>query len=157
MHDFSIFVLLIKHVGPCAKLDLAVPFTKACCMTPQIWPTVGHLATQALEALRKMRTETVQQAKEGKLMLEHLKTHRDNAARLRADMDNGERARASLQADIQAADADLARLHEVRPPCRLRAAAGLSMRFSCSPNIKQAMQGSCEEIMLTVSQHPCLC
>ncbi|KAK9845385.1 hypothetical protein WJX81_005219 [Elliptochloris bilobata] len=68
--------------------------------------------TKALEALRKLRTEKLQEAKEGKMMLEHLKTHRDNAARLHAEVANGERARTSLQADIRAADDDIARLRE---------------------------------------------
>lgn len=69
---------------------------------------------QALEALRKLRTDKVAAAKMMQMELKHLKTNKDNAERLRAEVDNGERARTSLQADIAAAGADLAQLHQVQ-------------------------------------------
>ena len=47
-------------------------------------PTLSHCAVwQALEALRKLRTEKVQETKELKLKLEHLRTHKENADELR--------------------------------------------------------------------------
>lgn len=46
---------------------------------------------QALEALRKLKTEKTAEAREFKLRLEHLKTHKDTAGRLRADVDAGNR------------------------------------------------------------------
>ncbi len=65
--------------------------------------------SQALEALRKLKAEKQQQAKEFKLRLEHLKTHKDNAGKLRKEEDgNKQRAResqdkiAQLQQDIEA-------------------------------------------------------
>ena len=46
---------------------------------------------QALEALRKLKSEKTAEAREFKLRLEHLKTHKDTAGRLRADVEAGNR------------------------------------------------------------------
>ena len=69
----------------------------------------GLRRSQALEALRKLKAEKLQQAKEFKLRLEHLKTHKNNADRLAEERDgNTQRAReaqdriAQLQQDIEA-------------------------------------------------------
>ena len=69
----------------------------------------AHEALQALEVLRKSKAEKLQEAKEFKLRLEHLKTHRNNADRLRKEKDgNTQRALeaqdkiAQLQQDIEA-------------------------------------------------------
>ena len=45
--------------------------------------------TKALDALRKLRTDKGGEVKEMKLRLEHLKTHRDTAAELRAKIAAG--------------------------------------------------------------------
>ncbi len=93
---------------------------------------------QALEALRKLRTDKVAAAKMMQMELKLLKTNKDNAERLRAEVDNGERARTSLQADITAAGADLAQLHRVqqghRGPgwCAVHSPAHFSEAPSCS-------------------------
>ncbi len=46
---------------------------------------------QALEALRKLRTEKVQEAKELKLRLEHTGTHMNAAAKLREQAGEGDK------------------------------------------------------------------
>ena len=63
---------------------------------------------QALEALRKLKAEKTQEGKEFKLRLEHLKTHKDTAGRLRTEVDvSTQRAReaqekiALLQREIE--------------------------------------------------------
>lgn len=53
-------------------------------------------AWQALEALRKLKSEKTAEAREFKLRLEHLKTHKDTAGRLRADVDAGNRRVAEI-------------------------------------------------------------
>ncbi len=69
---------------------------------------------QALEALRKLRTEKVAEVKEFKLRLDHLRTHKDTAARLRSDIEGGERQEAELSATISDIDGKLAELTQVR-------------------------------------------
>ena len=69
---------------------------------------------QALEALRKLRTEKMAEVKEFKLRLDHLRTHKDTAARLRKDVDGGERQEADLSATISDIDGKLADINQVR-------------------------------------------
>ena len=69
---------------------------------------------QALEALRKLRTEKMAEVKEFKLRLDHLRTHKDTAARLRKDIDGGERQEAELSATISDIDGKLAEITQVR-------------------------------------------
>lgn len=72
---------------------------------------------QALEALRKLRTEKMAEVKEFKLRLDHLRTHKDTAARLRKDIDGGERQEAELSTTISDIDGKLAEITQVR--CRV--------------------------------------
>lgn len=62
---------------------------------------------QALEALRKLRTEKVQEAKEMKLKLEHLKTHKDNADQLRQEIQEGKAKEETASAAINALEEQL--------------------------------------------------
>lgn len=70
---------------------------------------------QALEALRKLRLEKVQECKELKLQLEHLRTHKQAAHRLRSDVDQGGQREKALTAQIQALEAQLAEHSQVNP------------------------------------------
>ena len=55
-----------------------------------------------MEALRKLKTEKTQEAKEFKLRLEHLKTHKDTAGRLRTEVDvSTQRAREAQEKILQ--------------------------------------------------------
>ncbi|KAK9807149.1 hypothetical protein WJX73_000402 [Symbiochloris irregularis] len=63
--------------------------------------------TKALEALRKLRTEKVQEAKELKLKLAHLKTHKDTADGLKAEVQEGREKEASIVAQITSLDEQL--------------------------------------------------
>jgi hypothetical protein len=65
---------------------------------------------QALEGLRKLRTEKAAEAKEMRATLAHLSTHRETAARLRADAEGGAARAAELSAQISGADQQLAAL-----------------------------------------------
>lgn len=56
--------------------------------------------TKALEELRKLKTRQAQDAREMKLKLEHLKTHKDHAARLRAEAEEGRKKGEALQQEI---------------------------------------------------------
>lgn len=56
--------------------------------------------TKALDELRKMRSKQVQEAKEMRLKLETLKTHKDHAARLRTAVANGTNKVATLRSEI---------------------------------------------------------
>ena len=76
--------------------------------------SLEHHTAQALEALRKLKAEKLQEAKEFKLRLDHLKTHKDTAGRLRTEVDgNTQRARetqekiAQLQRDIEVPCCDI--------------------------------------------------
>ena len=62
-------------------------------MTADVW--------QALEALRKLRTEKVQEAREMKLKLEHLRTHKDNADQLRSEVQDGQSKEQAIVAQIK--------------------------------------------------------
>ena len=68
---------------------------------------------QALEALRKLRTEKVQEAKEMKLKLDHARTHKDNADQLRGQVQEGQAKEAALQKEIASLDQQMEQLQEV--------------------------------------------
>ena len=72
--------------------------------------TEGSL--QALEALRKLRTEKVQEAKELKLKLETTRTHKDNADSLRAEKQAGEAKAQRLVSQISGMN-DQLQTHDV--------------------------------------------
>ena len=55
----------------------------------QTWWLSCYGDSQALEALAKLKKEKTQEAKELKLKLENLRTHRDAAQKLRADVTQG--------------------------------------------------------------------
>ena len=74
---------------------------------------------QALEALRKLRSEKVAELKEFKLRLAHLATHRDTAARLRREVEGGQARIAELSAQISAIDQEAAALTQVSIACHL--------------------------------------
>ena len=69
---------------------------------------------QALEALRKLRTEKVQEAKEMRLKLEHLKTHKDNADSLKGERQEGQAKARALVAQIASLDDQLRSQDEVK-------------------------------------------
>ena len=71
------------------------------------------MSKQALEALRKLRTEKMAEVKEFKLRLDHLRTHKDTAARLRKDIEGGERQEAELSRTISDIDGKLAEINQV--------------------------------------------
>lgn len=73
----------------------------------------SKLAAQALEALRKLRTEKMAEVKEFKLRLEHLRTHKDNAARLRKEVQDGEAQERKLLDQIRAIEEQLTQLQQV--------------------------------------------
>ena len=75
------------------------------------------MRVQALEALRKLRTEKMAEVKEFRLRLDHLRTHKDTAARLRKDVNGGERQEAELSNTISDIDGKLAEIGQVR--CRV--------------------------------------
>ena len=66
-----------------------------------------HACMKALEALRKLRTEKVQEARELKLKLEHLKTHKDNADQLRGEVQQSRAKEAAVVAQITSLDEQL--------------------------------------------------
>ena len=78
---------------------------------------------QALEALRKLRTEKMAEVKEFRLRLDHLRTHKDTAARLRKDAAAGERQEAEHADTIRHIDAQLAEITKVQCHCSGRSAA----------------------------------
>ena len=69
---------------------------------------------QALEALRKLRTEKMAEVKEFRLRLDHLRTHKDNAARLRRDVEEGETQERKLLDHIRAVEEQLNQLQQAR-------------------------------------------
>ncbi len=73
---------------------------------------------QALEALRKLRTEKMAEVKEFKLRLDHLRTHKDTAARLRKDIDSGKRQETELADTIKDIDGKIAQINQVTPRFR---------------------------------------
>ena len=99
----------------------ATKYTKVCCWYEGIYFVVAssnatcrpQLAVQALEALRKLRTEKMAEVKEFKLRLEHLRTHKDNAARLRKEVQDGEAQERKLLDHIRAIEEQLTQLQQV--------------------------------------------
>ena len=71
------------------------------------------MCKQALEALRKLRTEKMAEVKEFKLRLDHLRTHKDTAARLRKDIEGGEHQETELSSTISDIDGKLAEINQV--------------------------------------------
>ena len=84
---------------------------------------------QALEALRKLRTEKMAEVKEFRLRLDHLRTLKDTAARLRKDADAGERQEAEHADTIRHIDAKLAEITKVRCHCCARSACSSQRRL----------------------------
>ena len=78
------------------------------------WLHARGVAHQALEVLRKLRSEKAGEVKEFKLRLAHLATHRDAAARLRREGEGGRARAAELAAQIGALDQEAAALTQVR-------------------------------------------
>lgn len=76
------------------------------------------------------------EVKEFRLRLDHLRTHKDTAARLRKDADAGERQEAEHADTIQSIDAQLAEVIKVQCKC---------LRSPSMPISAAAAQGhSCE-------------
>ena len=114
--------LTVVHIRKSSLNDSTDMHTLAAvlCVTPSCTAGTGCLqlmpctCMQALEALRKLRTEKVAEVKEFKLRLDHLRTHKDTAARLRSDIEGGERQEAELSHTISDIDGKLAELTQVR-------------------------------------------
>ena len=81
-------------------------------------PELRTTPLQALDAFRKLRLEKVQEVKECKLKLEHLRTHKENAHKLRAEVEQGRRQEQELEAQIQGLEDQLQQHKQVRlrPP-----------------------------------------
>lgn len=56
---------------------------------------------KALEAIRKLRNEKVQEARELKLKLDHLKTHKVTAHRLSSEIDQSKEKSRQLQSQME--------------------------------------------------------
>lgn len=102
---------------------------------------------QALEALRKLRTEKMAEVKEFKLRLDHLRTHKDTAARLRKDIDGGECQEAGLSSTISDIDGKLAEINQVGCRvlcllCRLIAMPLTSDLSLCTPFLMRPSQST---------------
>ena len=52
--------------------------------------TCQILVMQALQEMRKLRTEKTAEVKEFRLRLEHLKTHKDHSTKLKSDIAEGQ-------------------------------------------------------------------
>ena len=63
--------------------------------------------TKALEELRKLKSKQNQELKEMRLRLDHLKTHKDLAARLRADFEVGSQRQHAYQAEVEDLEAQI--------------------------------------------------
>lgn len=70
-------------------------------------------SAQALEALRKLRTEKMAEVKEFRLRLDHLRTHKDNATRLRKEVEDGEAQERRLLDHIRGIEEQLNQLQQV--------------------------------------------
>ena len=77
----------------------------------------GVVPDQALEGLRKLRTEKLAEAKTMKAELAHLTTHRDTAERLRGDAESGAQRAAQLGASIERAEQELRGIGQVGRHC----------------------------------------
>lgn len=55
------------------------------------------------------------EVKEFKLRLDHLRTHKDTAARLRKDIDSGKRQETELADTIKDIDGKIAQINQVKP------------------------------------------
>ena len=95
---------------------------------------------QALEALRKLRAEKTAEVKEFRLRLDHLRTHKDTAARLRADAAAGKRQEAEHADTIRHIDAQLAEITKARCIC-----SGCSACPSQLSLHKDVVVGLCKE------------
>lgn len=103
-HKSTISCTSAAHLSsPAADIAAGCPHQKGC--------------VQALEALRKLRTEKMAEVKEFRLRLDHLRTHKDTAARLRKDVDGGERQETELSNSIQDIDGKLAEINQVGCSC----------------------------------------
>lgn len=76
--------------------------------------------TKALEELRKLKTRQGQEAREMKLRLEHLRTHKDHASRLRAEMDENNKKAEALQRDVATLQAQLAALGQEKDSVNMK-------------------------------------
>ena len=92
---------------------------------------------QALDAFRKLRLEKVQEVKECKLKLEHLRTHKESAHKLRAEVEQGRQREQALEAQIQGLEDQLQQHKQVqlRPPNHW---AQGSFPQSCHPSLEGA-------------------
>ena len=99
-HKSTISCTSAAHFSsPAADIAAGCPHQKGC--------------VQALEALRKLRTEKMAEVKEFRLRLDPLRTHKDTASRLRKDVDGGERQETELSNSIQDIDGKLAEINQV--------------------------------------------
>ena len=62
--------------------------------------TCQMLVMQALQEMRKLRTEKTAEVKEFKLRLEHLKTHKDHSTKLKSDIAEGQEKDRNYMAQI---------------------------------------------------------
>jgi DNA repair protein RAD50 len=63
--------------------------------------------TKALEELRKLKTRQAQDAREMKLKIEHLKTQKDHAGRLKAEVEDNRKKAEVLQQEVNTLQAQL--------------------------------------------------
>lgn len=73
---------------------------------PRCWAhRVNHV--KALEAIRKLRIEKVQEARELKLKLDHLKTHKETAQRLSTEVDHSKEKSRQLKVQMEEVQQDI--------------------------------------------------
>ena len=82
------------------------------------------LVMQALQEMRKLRTEKTAEVKEFRLRLEHLKTHKDHSTKLKSDIAEGQEKDRNYMAQINDFE------QEVQVTCDCQASDSLSLRES---------------------------
>ena len=119
-------------------------------------------SVQALEALRKLRLEKVAELREFKLRLDHLKTHKDAAQRLRTEVSTGKTRQESLQKQIDELDVEICAQEEVRAGLDIYSTIstlhGYTNSHSQAPSLLWAMHNSCSHFLsLTLFTGFCWC
>ena len=67
-----------------------VALTAAFCQLRVMCSRYGVCDAQALQEMRKLRTEKTAEVKEFRLRLEHLKTHKDHSTKLKSEIADGQ-------------------------------------------------------------------
>lgn len=95
------------------------------------------LAAQALQEMRKLRTEKTAEVKEFRLRLEHLKTHKDHSTKLKSDIAEGQEKDRNYMAQINDFE------QEVQVTGDWHASARLSLQEGQASHILSCTSGCC--------------